>query len=157
MEVKMIKSGSHRLALIVALVAVVLSFTGVADALQGGPDKFGYRYIDSYEKNGPEYELAPFLLQQDENFWDHKKGVGYSDLTKKVSNHTLTQGFPIGFDFEFYGKKYNYFYISGNGYVTFTFDPDDYKSNVYEGQVIPSSSAPNTLIAPFWSHNNVET
>lgn len=126
------------------VAASLLLLSSVASALQGGPDKYGYRYIDSNELKGPKYELLSLDI----------KGESYTDLTKQLSNTTISTAYPIGFDFEFYGKKYNYFYISGNGYITFTYK-GDYTSYVYEGQKVPSKDNPNTIIAPFWSQNDI--
>lgn len=137
---------THRFFVWSVVLVMSLLLVSSASALQGGDNGYGYHYIDSLEKNGPQYEY----LALDE------KGERFVDLTKRVSDITLTQGYPIGFNFEFYGKKYNYFYISGNGYITFEFrgDTTSYK---YEGQNLPSKQMPNTIIAPLWSHNNIET
>ena len=144
----MIRARSNWVVFAVVFVVTALSLVGVADALQGGPDKFGYRYIDSNEINGPKFEMLKFNTSEDNE--------GYTQLIggKQISNLTLTRAYPIGFEFEFYGKKYNYFNISGNGYITFSYG-DSIDSYVYEGQDVPSSKEPNCFIAPFWSHNDV--
>lgn len=54
---------------------------------------------------------------------------------------------PIGFSFSFFGNTYTDFYISSNGFVTFT---NDFSSGCCSGQVIPNSSSPNNLIAFSW-------
>ncbi len=125
----------------------ILLLASSAFALQGGADGgYGYHYIDSREANGPKYKW----YELDE------KGDDFVDLTKKVSSLTLTSGFPIGFNFEFYGKKYNYFYISGNGYITFEYKVDDPASYSYKGQEVPSKQMPVAFLAPFWGSNNIE-
>ena len=143
----MIRSRSNWVAFIVAFVVTVLTLAGAADALQGGPDKYGYSYVDNYDKNGPKFEMVKF----DTTSENYDKLVG----GKQFSNLSVTKPYPIGFVFEFYGRKYNNFYISGNGYITFNYG-GDITSYVYAGQDVPSSKNPNSLIAPFWSHNNAE-
>ncbi|MDY8134877.1 T9SS type A sorting domain-containing protein [Aquimarina sp. 2201CG5-10] len=54
---------------------------------------------------------------------------------------------PIGFEFGFYGNIYNDFYISSNGFITFTANSDD---GCCEGQVLPDTTEPNNLIAFDW-------
>ena len=137
-EEKMIRSGIRKVlafSLIMALAMVVVS---AVHALQGGPDNFGYRYIDSLDRNGPDFHMETL------------------DGIVRVSNTSMTTSYPIGFDFEFYGRTYNYFHIGGNGYITFTLD-GDYDNHVYTGQEAVSTADPTNIIAPFWSHNDVQT
>ena len=64
----------------------------------GGPDGFGYFYIDSQEDGGPAYDWVP------------------SD----DSNDDVDMGpFDIGFDFPYYGQTYTQFWVCSNGFVTF--------------------------------------
>ena len=143
----MIRSRSNWVAFVAVIVVTTLSLAGVASALQGGPDKFGYSYVDNYDKNGPNFEMVK-IDTTSENYVELAGG-------KQFSNLSVTKAYPIGFNFEFYGKRYNYLYISGNGYITFNYG-GDITSYVYEGQDVPSSKNPNSLIAPFWSHNDAE-
>jgi len=54
-------------------------------------------------------------------------------------------GFPIGFDFDFYGITYNEFFVSSNGLVQFGSG-----SNAFNNVTIPVALSPNNYIAPFW-------
>ncbi len=129
-------------------VVIAVSFLLVvtsAYAFKGGPDKYGYRYIDSLERGGPNFSWYSFT--DDRIKLEGKTSIG---------NTYLTTATPIGFDFEFYGKKYKYFQISGNGYITFYVSrPNDaLKSFIYKGEDVPSSSYPNGILAPLWGNNN---
>jgi hypothetical protein len=53
--------------------------------------------------------------------------------------------FNIGFNFTFYGNSYSQFYINSNGQVLFGTG-----SLESTEAAIPSASAPNNFIAPFW-------
>jgi hypothetical protein len=64
-------------------------------------------------------------------------------------DNQLSSGITLPFTFYFYGKAQTTIYVSANGYVTFanqgtTTDP--FATNVS----IPSSSAPDSMIAPYW-------
>ena len=59
---------------------------------------------------------------------------------------------PIGFDFNFYGITYSDFYISPNGFVTFSDDGNP--GCCGGGDILPDASTPNNLIALAWSFLN---
>ncbi len=103
----------------------------------GGPDLFGYRWKDSNEPNGPAYVWT-----------DIAANPGAVQVT--TWNGTLDDGYtnaiPIGFDFKFYGTNYSNFYLSTNGFLSFTALTSSYYSNA----TIPNGAAPNNIIAPFW-------
>ena len=138
----MIRSGIRKVLAFSLVMALVMAVVSAAYALQGGPDNFGYRYIDSLDRNGPDFHVE--ILSKDA-----------VDLEKRVSNTSLTTSFPIGFNFEFYANTYNYIHIGRNGYITFTLD-GDYDNHVYTGQAAVSTADPTNIIAPFWSHNDVQ-
>ncbi len=96
-------------ALFVPLALTLLCIPSPASADQGGPDEFGYVWIDSDESGGPSYSLdfsplsssaAPLVLDDD-------------------SSSTIA----IGFTFTFYGQDYNQLHVQSNGGITF--GPDD--------------------------------
>lgn len=97
---------------------------------RGGPDEFGYVWIDSDEPCGPTFEWIdlthigdPISMYDDDN-----------------------QGpFEMAFDFPFYGRIFNSIRICSNGFLSFTSTSTDYSNDP-----IPGSSAPENLIAPFW-------
>ena len=95
----------------------------------GGPDGFGYQWIDSDESGGPVFD------------WMDISGVGTplglgDDDSEEVS---------LPFTFEFYGEEKTSVTISSNGYLTFGTDGTDFSNDP-----IPDSNDPNDVIAPFW-------
>jgi hypothetical protein len=77
----------------------------VSFADTGGPDAFGYTFVDSNEPDGPVF-----------NFID------ISDTGILVGTNVDDQGFfplPLGFDFNFYGNTYNQIGMSSNGFLGF--------------------------------------
>jgi len=96
----------------------------------GGPDEFGYFWIDSNEPNGPTFE------------WVDITGIG-SPLSFGDDEN---QGpFDFGFEMPFYENTFSSINICSNGWLSFTSTYTTY-SNVG----IPNSNEPNCLIAPFW-------
>ncbi|MBC14164.1 MAG: hypothetical protein CMM85_14490, partial [Rhodothermaceae bacterium] len=111
---------------------------GVGSLGSGGPDAFGYAWIDSDETGGPT--------------------VGYEDIsgTGTPVSWTTTGSFPGGdegydevtlpFSFPFYGDAKTSVRIFSNGFLTFS----TFAANSFTNQAIPASGTPNDLIAPFW-------
>lgn len=64
-----------------------------------------------------------------------------------LSDDQVSSILPIGFAFDFFGNIYNDFYLSSNGFITFT---NDFNSGCCSGQLIPSTPTPNNLIAFSW-------
>ncbi|MCS6990603.1 MAG: GEVED domain-containing protein [Chitinophagales bacterium] len=60
---------------------------------------------------------------------------------------SYTSDLPIGFTFNFYGNNYDKFYLSNNGWLSFS---PPFNSGCCEGQHLPNSTAPNNLIAFAW-------
>jgi hypothetical protein len=56
----------------------------------------------------------------------------------------------IGFTFNFYCNSYTQFYISSNGFIMFNNGPQ----GCCTGQVLPSTTTPNDVIAPAWEDWN---
>ncbi len=98
---------------------------------QGGPDAYGYQWIDSNEPNGPVYE------------WRDISGLG-TPVTF-VHNDEATPLMPIGFDFNFYGTYYTEFRISPNGWIGFGDDCTEWNN-----LSLPHPDAPKPAILPFW-------
>ncbi len=107
---------------------------GQAPRDQGGPDGYGYFWIDSDETGGPVYS------------WVEINGVGTSPGGDDDGNYGP---FSLGFDFNYYGVNYSSVRICTNGFLSFTST-----SSPYTNQGIPNSSDPNALIAPFWDDLN---
>jgi len=99
----------------------------------GGPDGYGYYYIDSNDDafNAPEYG------------WIDIQADG-EDMG--ITGDDDTQGpFPIGFTFNFYGNDYSTFFACSNGFASFTSD-----SHAFSNDPIPDTDDPNDFLAVFW-------
>jgi len=95
-----------RLLLIsLCLLSFSLSFAG-----QGGPDKFGYVWLDSYQSGGPTYQWKNIVSPENQVF-------GLADDNFKGP-------FPIsigtGSEFHFYWYPVDQLWIGSNGYVSFS-------------------------------------
>ena len=106
----------------------------------GGPDNFGYQWIDSNDPQGPVYE------------WNDIAATG-TIVTGWVSTggfDPLDEGvagpIPIGFNFKFYGVAQNQLYISSNGLISF----NNITQDIYSNEGIPTPGMPDNFIAPFW-------
>ena len=98
----------------------------------GGPDNFGYRWIDSDEPGGPVYD------------WIDIAATG-TPVTSSTGDDRNWGPFPVGFDFPFYGESFSTFNVCSNGWVSFTST-----SSSLSNQLLPNSGAPENLLAPFW-------
>ena len=78
----------------------------------GGPDAFGYRWIDSEVEGGPEYD------------WIEICESGTSAVMYAVSDFygddNFSEPIEFGFDFPFYGINYSYFHVDINGEILLT-------------------------------------
>ena len=103
----------------------------VISRASGGPDDYGYQWLDSDEPGGPEYN------------WIDISGTG----TQVAFNHNdQAEGpYPIGFDFNFYGTEYSEFIINANGWLGFGSDNTEWSNSS-----LPDYSAPRPAIMGFW-------
>jgi V8-like Glu-specific endopeptidase len=106
----------------------------------GGPDAFGYEWIDSDEPNGPAY------------VWEDISTTG-TEVTNWTASSTFDpedEGyagpFPLGFNFKFYGNTKTEVYVGSNGLVLFS----PISGNFYTNASIPNAENPNEFIAAFW-------
>ena len=99
----------------------------------GGPDDFGYLWIDSDEPGGPTYD------------WVEIQGIGTPLNLGDDDDATVS----LPWTFNFYGSNKTSVRISSNGYLTFGTDGTDFTNDP-----IPNSDQPNDLIAPFWDDLN---
>uniref|UniRef100_A0A832I5Z7 Choice-of-anchor D domain-containing protein n=1 Tax=Eiseniibacteriota bacterium TaxID=2212470 RepID=A0A832I5Z7_UNCEI len=98
----------------------------------GGPDAFGYRWVDSHEPGGPAFA------------WVDITGVGtQATLT---GDDAWSAPIAMGMDFPFYGGTFNSVRVQTNGFLSFTESSGDY----FDNQPLPTSGAPANLVAPFW-------
>jgi len=116
---------------------LVIGSTGPASAGMGGPDDFGYVWIDSDEPGGPTYS------------WVDITGRGTQIYMSDDDNEPLTM--PFGFNF--YGNNFSgQMRVCSNGWVSFTST-----STAYSNYGLPSSNAPENLLAAFWDDLNPST
>ncbi len=106
---------------------------GTVEAGAGGPDAFGYVWIDSDEPNGPVFD------------WSDITAVG-TPVTL-VDDGSISVALP--FPFTHYGTVHNSVLISANGYLTF-----GSSGGVYDNTILPSSEPPNSTVAGFWDDLN---
>jgi len=106
----------------------------------GGPDLFGYEWIDSNDPQGPVYE------------WIDIVGTG-TQVTNWIPTSVYSgedEGkagpFPLGFTFEYYGVEYSNIWFCSNGFITFSDITDAGMSNPQ----MPDSDIPNNLVAGIW-------
>jgi hypothetical protein len=109
------------------LLPGVLALAGV-----GGPDPFGYRWIDSDQAGGPAFS------------WNDIAATGTVVSGLRYDDENVGP-IPIGFDFPFYGNTFNSVRVSTNGWISFTST-----STAFGNRPLPDSGAPENLIALFW-------
>ncbi len=109
---------------------------------EGGPDQFGYTWVDSNEPDGPEY------------IWEDitSEGTQITNWIATSSFDPMDEGyagpFDLGFDFTYYGFTYNQVYLNSNGFIGFA--AENVNMTAYSNAPIPTASTPNNIICPFW-------
>lgn len=99
----------------------------------GGPDAFGYRWVDSDAPSGPAYD------------WTEIAGIGQR-LFASADDSTARIALP--FPFEFYGVVYDSLSVCTNGWMSFT----SHDSSLVNTDLPDASpGVPRALIAPFWT------
>ena len=101
---------------------------GLASGLMysGGPDAFGYTFMDSDESTGPSFQWV-----------DASLGTAYS----MGDDQSILIGLP--FEFPFYDTVLTQVYLVSNGYISGNRSAD------FSNQALPDEAKEN-LIAPFW-------
>jgi hypothetical protein len=101
----------------------------------GGPDLYGYRYLDSDTTcpGAPTYN------------WTSIKGIGTEITT--LTDDTCVGPFPIGFEFPYYWYRVDSINVSSNGYVSFS----DRTKYMQPFNPVPSPLGPNDMLAPLLS------
>ncbi len=97
---------------------------------QGGPDQYGYTWIDSDEPGGPAFA------------WVDISAVG-TEVT--LGDDAYVGPIPIGFVLPFYDTSYTELYIGSNGLLTFGSG-----SSERHNTGIPDITTPNNVIAMWW-------
>jgi len=76
-----------------------------------------------------------------------KRSLTGGATSVSLSDDAVTGALPIGFTFNFFCNNYTNFYISSNGFVTFS---SGQPSGCCSGQNLPNTSSPNNLVAFVW-------
>ena len=105
----------------------------------GGPDAFGYRWIDSGSPGGPTFNWVNIsTVGTPITAWTGTADDGYATV-------------PFPFPFRFYGTTFSgTLNVCTNGFLSFTSTQNDY-SNL----AIPDATAPENGIFPFWDDLNL--
>jgi len=104
----------------------------------GGPDAFGYRWIDSDEPGGPQFA------------WVDISTIGTLVTFPSTDDAFVTVSLP--FTFPFYGVDQSSINIVTNGFMNF--GPT---SSSFSNTAIPTTATPNNAIYPFWDDLNFAT
>ena len=102
---------------------------------QGGPDTYGYRWIDSNEPGGPVFDWID---------------ISVDGVVVPPADDATRGPYSLGFTFNYYGVDYTEVRICTNGFLTF----ENTTSAPYTNQGIPNTAAPNAMIAAFWDDLN---
>ncbi len=102
----------------------------------GGPDTFGYKYIDKRAAGGPLF-----------NFIDISPSGSAPGTSSTVSEEfDASEAVDIGFNFKFYDNDYTACFIVSHGFLRFAAPSTDYTP-----EPLPQPTQPNNIIAGFWT------
>ena len=111
-------------------------------SIREGTDAYGYVWKKDSDDYGPIYYWVD--IETPENLV-----VQLGDLDDRMVGPR-----QIGFEFPYYDQIYSSIYISSNGCLSFMFIGN---LAPWENIELPSSSAPSTLLAPWWDDLNNES
>ncbi len=119
-------------------IRVEFFFPGYTLRGQGGPDNFGYSWIDSEEAGGPDWAWTDIS----------ENGI----LIEGLGDDMVVGPLEMDFDFPFYGQDKNLFWISSNGCISFNdqFIP-------FANSPIPTNNSFVDFIAWFWDDLTIDT
>jgi len=125
-----------------ALLLILIQITGSgftqydtpADRGAGGPDAYGYRWIDSDTTGAPGIPTYN---------WIDISGIG-TQVTG-LGDDNWVGPFPIGFDFPYYWYTVSDIWIGSNGYISF--GEGGLLAPAFPG--IPNTGPPNNVVAPW--------
>lgn len=106
--------------------AVGQSRTLAADAGGGGPDLFGYRWLDTNDPDGPVFDWID--------------AGGGTDIP--MSGDDFREGIPLGFSFRYYGYTFATIGVAANGWLSFNGSSLAYPSNVPHMDFFAGAIAP---------------
>ena len=101
---------------------------------RGGPDLFGYTWMDSDELSGPSFE------------WNDISETG--NIVSGLTDDRVSDAIPIGFAFNFYGLDYSELFLSSNGFLTFDENSDH---GCCDGRPMGQIDGLTNLIAFMWA------
>ncbi len=106
----------------------------------GGPDDFGYTWIDSNEPGGPVFD-----------FFDISDiGEELTDLTGTWDGNTVVD---LPFSYDQYGEFEDQLTVSVNGWLHF----GDFTGGGFSNQPIPNEGDPSNILAVFWDDLDMRT
>ncbi len=105
----------------------------------GGPDAFGYKWIDTDAPGGPQY------------VWSDISTTGtLANFTPSGTYSAADEGYAgplnLGFNFKYYGTVNTQIYVHSNGYITV----GTQSSTTFSNTTMPNTATPNSVIAPLW-------
>lgn len=113
----------------------------------GGPDSAGYRWYDSDEPGGPQFDWFDIAsIGTQITGWIGSTGSSNADDGRVV--------LPIPFAFPFYGNTYDSIKVVTNGWVSFATLST---STEWTNSAIPSSGEPNLALFAFWDDLDIRT
>ncbi|MFH1119038.1 MAG: carboxypeptidase regulatory-like domain-containing protein [Bacteroidota bacterium] len=118
--------------------AIEFSFPGFTGREQGGPDDFGYSWIDSDEPNGPDWA------------WTDIAETGI--LVEGLGDDMVAGPYEMDIDFPFYGENKQIFWINSNGSIGF-----NQQLLPFANGAIPTNSNYTDFIAWFWDDLAIDT
>ena len=111
---------------------------GVAQRMgSGGPDAFGYRWVDSNDPAGPTYAWVD---------------IAATGTAVTLTDDSTTPAIPLPFAFPYYGVDKTSVRIVSNGWLNF-----GASSTSYTNEPIPSAAEPNNALYAFWDDLNPAT
>ncbi|HUD72355.1 MAG TPA: choice-of-anchor D domain-containing protein, partial [Dongiaceae bacterium] len=97
-----------------------------------------YRWTDSHQPGGPVFD------------WIDISATG--TLLEEIFSDEDRASVRLGFEFPFYGQHFDEVVVHSNGYLSFTSRIGFY----YLNTVLPSTEAPENLVAPWWDDLDFE-
>ena len=107
----------------------------------GGPDGWGYVWIDSDEPGGPAFN------------WIEIEGTG-TNITAGLADDNFTGPYSIGFTFPFYDSNYTQFYVGANGLIGFG-PTTNYGALGNVSLPSNGSGVPKNIVAWCWDDLNI--
>lgn len=118
------------------LLFIAFQIPQTVSAAKGGPDEYGYVWIDNSAPNP--------VVKYD---WIEINQIG---TNSSIEGDDESGNVPIGFAFEFYGNRYSTCNVTTNGQILFSEN-----SSYFTNDNITDTNNPNNYIAPFWDDLDV--